>query len=386
MAILKGTEEPHDPVCFNPDGTRLDGRAVDELRPFSCRVGVIKNAQGSALVQHGGNTIIAAIYGPREVHPRHLAKPDRGILRVYYRMNTYSVWERKSPAPNRRENEISKVIREALEPVLFLEAYPDSQIEVYIQVIAADGGTRCASTTAASLALADAGIPMRSMVVGVAAGKAQGKVILDLGDKEDKVGEADVPAVVIMKTKEISLLQFDGEMSLEEMKLGFEYILKGAEEIHAKQIGALKGKYEDIQEQAEIEDNVIKQSIADGEISKIPDEPLDELSSEELDAPDDDIMEALDGNQYEEEDEEEISEEDYEEDEFDDDDEDEDEVDEIEEIEEIEDIPKSDDNSQISGISFEDISSKNTSPDSSSEESSKTEEKTTDESTQGGKN
>ena len=124
MAILKGTEEPHDPVCFKPDGTRLDGRAVDEIRPFSCKVGVINNAQGSALVRHGGNQIIAAIYGPREVHPRHLAKPDRGILRVYYRMNTFSVWERKSPAPNRRENEISKVIREALEPVLFLEAYP----------------------------------------------------------------------------------------------------------------------------------------------------------------------------------------------------------------------------------------------------------------------
>ena len=248
--------EPHDPVCFRKDGKRLDGREVDEPRPFSCEIGVIKNAQGSAVVRHGGNLIYAAVYGPREVHPRHLARPDRGILRVYYRMATFSVHERKSPAPNRRENEISKVIREALEPVLFLEAYPDSQIEVFIEVIAADGGTRCASTTAASLALADAGIPMRSMVVGIAAGKAQGKVILDLGDKEDKVGQADVPVVVVMKDKSISLLQFDGEMSLEEMKLGFEYILKGAEVIYQKQLEALKGKYEAIQAkvQKEIED------------------------------------------------------------------------------------------------------------------------------------
>jgi len=169
--------EPHDPVCFRKDGKRLDGRDVDEPRPFSCEVGVIKNAQGSAVVLHGGNLIYAAVYGPREVHPRHLAKPDRGILRVYYRMSTFSVHDRKSPAPNRRDNEISKVIREAIEPVLFLEAYPDSQIEVFIQIMAADGGTRCASTTAASLALADAGIPMRSMIVGIAAGKAQDKVI-----------------------------------------------------------------------------------------------------------------------------------------------------------------------------------------------------------------
>lgn len=291
MAILRGTEEPHDPVCFRPDGRRLDGRAVDELRPFECEVGVIKNAQGSALVRHGGNQIYAVVYGPREVHPRHLAKPDRGILRVYYRMCTFSVYERKSPAPNRRENEISKVIREALEPVLFLEAYPDSQIEIYIEVVAADGGTRCASTTAASLALADAGIPMRSMVVGVAAGKAEGKVLLDLGDKEDKVGQADVPAVVIMKTKDISLLQFDGEMSVDEMKTGFQYILKGAEEIYQKQMNALRGKYEDIQEQAELEDDIIKQAQGDeleastdiesAEISSNPESDEDEEATPE---------------------------------------------------------------------------------------------------------
>ncbi len=253
--------EPHDPICFRKDGKRLDGREVDEPRPFSCEVGVIKNAQGSAVVRHGGNLIYVAVYGPREVHPRHLAKPDRGILRVYYRMSTFSVHDRKSPAPNRRDNEISKVIREAIEPVLFLEAYPDSQIEVFIQIMAADGGTRCASTTAASLALADAGIPMRSMIVGIAAGKAQDKVILDLGDKEDKVGQADVPAVVVMKDKTISLLQFDGEMSIEEMKLGFKYILKGAEVIYQKQLEALKGKYEAIQMQAKKESEEYQKTL-----------------------------------------------------------------------------------------------------------------------------
>ncbi len=270
MPILKGTEEPHDPVCFNEDGSRLDGRAVDEVRAFSCEVGVIKNAQGSALVRHGGNQIYAAVYGPREVHPRHMAKPDRGILRVYYRMCTFSVHERKSPAPNRRENEISKVIREALEPVLFLEAYPDSQIEIYIEVVAADGGTRCASTTAASLALADAGIPMKSLVVGVAAGKAQDKVILDLGDKEDKVGQADVPAVVVMKDKTISLLQFDGEMTTDEMELGFKYILKGAEDIYQIQLEALKKKYEKISEEVKLEDAEIAKKI---EASPVKAEP-----------------------------------------------------------------------------------------------------------------
>lgn len=284
--------EPHDPVLFRDDGKRLDGRNNDDLRPFSCKVGVIKNAQGSALVQHGGNKIYAAVYGPREVHPRHMARSDTGILRVYYRMATFSVHERKSPAPNRREVEISKVIREALEPVLFLEAYPDSAIEVFVEVVAADGGTRCASTTAAALALADAGIPMRSLVVGVAAGKAQGQVILDCNDKEDKVGDADLPMAVIMKDKTISLLQFDGIMNPTELETAFNYVLKGAEIIHAKQIEALKGKYDAIRERAEEENKIVKAAISTGSVSTVTEE-AEAGEGDESSAQDEDLADAI---------------------------------------------------------------------------------------------
>ena len=105
MTILIPEEYPK--ILIDKDGKRVDGRALDELRPFSCKIGVLANAHGSAYVEHGKNKIYAGVYGPREVHPRHLARPDRGILRVHYRMSTFSVHERKSPAPNRREREIS---------------------------------------------------------------------------------------------------------------------------------------------------------------------------------------------------------------------------------------------------------------------------------------
>jgi exosome complex component RRP41 len=75
-------------------------------------------------------------------------------------MAPFSVQERKSPAPSRREIELSKVIRESLQPSVFMEYYPRTMIDVFIEILQADGGTRCASITAASLALADAGIPM----------------------------------------------------------------------------------------------------------------------------------------------------------------------------------------------------------------------------------
>jgi len=267
-------EEKIPKELFRADGSRLDGRKVDDIRHFACKVGVLKNAQGSAYVEHGGNKIYAAVYGPREVHPKHMARSDRGILKVYYRMATFSVFERKSPAPNRREVEISKVIREALEPVLFLEIYPDSAIEIFIEIVAADGGTRCASVTAASLALADAGIPMKSLVVGLAAGKANGKVILDCSDKEDKVGDADVPISVIMRNKDISLLQFDGQMTPDELHTAFAYVLKGAEIIYQKQIEALKKKYDDISLETIEENKIVSEKMGTPVGS-------DDLSSEE---------------------------------------------------------------------------------------------------------
>lgn len=248
------------------DGKRLDGRALDEMRPFSCKIGVLDNADGSAFVSHGGNRIYAGVYGPREVHPKHLSRADKGILRVYYRMATFSVHERASPAPNRRALEISKVIEDAIEPTLFMELYPDSAIEVYVTVIAAEGGTRCASTTAVSLALADAGIPMKTLTAAIAAGKADGKIILDCSDEEDKAGDADMPCAIQMKDEKISLLQFDGDMTPQEINTAIDLVKMGARKIFAAMNDAIKDKFNQIKLQTDEENKKLpqKESIEDG--------------------------------------------------------------------------------------------------------------------------
>ncbi len=246
MGLLIPEKKIHDLIDKNE--RRVDGRKCDELRNFSCKVGVLENAEGSAYVEHGGNKIYAAVYGPREVHPRHMARSDRGILQVNYRMATFSVFERKSPAPNRREIEISMVIRNALEPMLFLEIYPNSAIEIFVEVVAADGGTRCASTTAAALALADAGIPMRDLITGVAIGLVNDHIALDLNDFEDKAGDADIPCGFVVREKKLALLQFDGNMTPDQILQAIEMAHKGASEIYAKQQAALREKYQKIRE------------------------------------------------------------------------------------------------------------------------------------------
>jgi exosome complex component RRP41 len=234
---------------FRDDGKRLDGRDKEELRPIKMQVGVIENADGSAYLEWGNNKIYAAVYGPREVHPHHLAKPDRGVLRVFYRMATFSVFDRKRPAPGRREKEISMIITDCLEPVLFLELYPGTAFEIFIEVMDADGGTRCASTTVAALALADAGIPMRSLVTAVAVGKIDGQIVTDLSGIEDKAGEADLPCAITWFNEELSLLQFDGDMKIKNLKEYLSQAKNALAKIYDLQVEALKKKYIEIQEE-----------------------------------------------------------------------------------------------------------------------------------------
>ena len=100
-----------DVVLLDENGIRSDGRKVNETRKVTIKVGVLKNASGSAYIEFGGNKILAGVFGPRDVHPKHMSNPDTGILRVRYHMEPFSVGERKKPAPSRREIEISKVIK-----------------------------------------------------------------------------------------------------------------------------------------------------------------------------------------------------------------------------------------------------------------------------------
>jgi exosome complex component RRP41 len=229
-------------------GLRLDGRRPDELRPIKIEVGVLSNADGSAYIEQGKNKILAAVYGPKELHPKHLALPDRMVLRCRYHMAPFSVQERKSPAPSRREIELSKVIREALEPAVFVEYYPRTAVDIFIEVLQADGSTRCTSITAASLALADAGVPMRDLVAACSAGKVEDLIVLDLNDVEDKVGSADVPVAYMPNLAAITLLQMDGILTPEEFEEAVKLAIEGCRKIYIMQKEALKARYVSVKE------------------------------------------------------------------------------------------------------------------------------------------
>ncbi len=231
------------PVLMTEDGRRIDGRRADELRPLRIQAGALRQADGSAFVEWGANKVMAAVYGPREVHPRHLQENNKAIVQCKYNMAAFSVDERKRPGLDRRSQEISKVIAEAFESVIFVEEYPRTSIDIYIEVLQANAGTRCAGVVAASVALADAGIPMVDLLPAVAVGKVAGHVVLDLKKEEDNFGEADLPMALVPQSGRLVLLQMEGHMTRTELSKALDLGVGGCRKIYEEMKRALRERY-----------------------------------------------------------------------------------------------------------------------------------------------
>jgi len=232
------------------DGKRIDGRALDELRPIKIEARVLNDADGSAYIEWGKNKILAGVYGPEECVPRHEQSLYRSVVRCRYNMAPFSGMEEHGRSgPSRRSKELSKVIREAFENVIISENFPKTQIEIFLEVLQSDGGTRCAAVTAAAVALADAGIPMKDLICAVAVCKIDGRMAVDPGKEEDNFGESDMPIAFSPRTGEILLFQMDGLLSKEELAEGLSLARQAASKIHAIQEAAIRKVYEEPKEE-----------------------------------------------------------------------------------------------------------------------------------------
>lgn len=225
---------------------RIDGRKFDELRPIRAEVGIIPNADGSALFAHGDTVAIAAVYGPKKLHPAHLQDPERGIIRCNYNMLPFSVTERARPGPSRRSKEIGMVSGNALASVVDLEKFPGAVIDVEIMILQANASTRCAGINAGAMALAQAGVIMREMVSSVSIGKIDDKIVADITKDEEDYhegeGATDIPFTLTSRTKEIVHLQLDGKIQTNRLKEAYVAAVSACEKIHDYQLRALKGE------------------------------------------------------------------------------------------------------------------------------------------------
>ncbi len=223
---------------------RFDGRKFDETRPITAKVGVVPNADGSAIFSFGDTVAIAAVYGPKQLHPQHLQNPSTGILRCNYSMMSFSVTDRIKPGPNKRSTEISKITEWALDKAVLIEEFPNTVIDIHISIPQADASTRCAGINAASLALAHAGIPMKELVCSVSVGKMDKQLVVDVNkqeeDYEEGEGATDIAMSFLSTSGNLTHIQLDGTISSKELKEAIKLGRETSKKIYEIQKKALK--------------------------------------------------------------------------------------------------------------------------------------------------
>ena len=227
---------------------RYDGRAVSEMRPIEAKAGVISRADGSGYFRIGGTEAYAAVYGPRNLFPRFMQDPKKGILRCKYNMMPFSgSGDRVRPGTSRRSKEISWVTQQALLPALNLEDFPNAVVDVFIELPQTDAGTRAAGICAAAIALADAGLTMKGLPASIAVGRVGDKLVIDLTKEEEDFdgegGVADMPIAMLPNLNQVTLLQMDGHLDPKLVVEGVNLAREALFEINKIQREALRARY-----------------------------------------------------------------------------------------------------------------------------------------------
>eukprot|EP01130_Rhizamoeba_saxonica_P006213 TRINITY_DN246_c0_g1_i1.p1 TRINITY_DN246_c0_g1~~TRINITY_DN246_c0_g1_i1.p1 ORF type:complete len:256 (-),score=45.36 TRINITY_DN246_c0_g1_i1:82-819(-) len=233
---------------LSPEGLRIDGRRPTELRNIQTNMGLLQSADGSAYYEQGNTKVLAAVYGPREGAMRSKMHHDKAIINCEYSMATFSTGERKVRSKgDRRSVEISLIIRQVFESTVLVNLFPRSQIDIYVQILQADGGTRCAAINAASLALIDAGIPMKDFAVACAAGCVDGTPIVDLNYREDSSYQSpDMPIAILPKSNKITMLQMDQKLHLDTFEKVLQCAVDGCHQIYDIMVTKVKERTEEL--------------------------------------------------------------------------------------------------------------------------------------------
>jgi ribonuclease PH len=237
---------------------RSDGREADQIRPVSFELGIAPNASGSVLVAMGNTRVICGVM-IEETVPRWMKEQGvtGGWLTAEYSMLPYSTNTRKPRDITKgrldgRSTEIQRLIGRSLRAVVDLEKLGSRTMWIDCDVLQADGGTRTAAITGASLAVAVAcrkladdkkieAPPIRKLVAAVSAGVLNGEPVLDLNYEEDKEVSVDFN-LVATEDGEFVELQGSGEettFSGEQLSAMLTLGKKGIAELIAAQRAVL---------------------------------------------------------------------------------------------------------------------------------------------------
>ncbi|KAM5125934.1 exosome complex component RRP41 [Mantella aurantiaca] len=220
---------------LSDEGFRQDGRRPGELRKIQCRMGVFAQADGSAYVEQGNTKALASVYGPHEIRgSRGKTLHDRAVVNCQYSMATFSTAERKRrPHGDRRSIEMTIHLKQTFEAAILTQLYPRSQIDIYVQILQADGGNYCTCVNAATLAIIDAGIPMRDYVCACSAGFIEDTPLADLSYVEEAAGGPQLALALLPKSEQIALLEMNSRLHEDNLERVMDAAAKACKDVYA---------------------------------------------------------------------------------------------------------------------------------------------------------
>ncbi|NXS40078.1 EXOS4 protein, partial [Balaeniceps rex] len=165
---------------------------------------------------------------------RSKALPDRALVNCQYSMATFSTGERRRrPHGDRQASELALQLKQTFEAAILTCLYPRSQIDIYVQILQADGGEYCACVNAATLAVMDAGIPMRDYVCASSAGLAEDTPLADLSSPEEAAGGPRLVLALLPASGQIALLQLSARLHQERLEAALEAAGEACRALHA---------------------------------------------------------------------------------------------------------------------------------------------------------
>ena len=165
---------------LSPEGLRVDGRRAGEVRRLRLRLGASAASDGSAYLEQGNTKVLATVSGPHEAAHRGKAVHDSALLTVDVATLPFAGGQhRPQGRTDRGSIELGAAIRKTFDPVVQLQLYARTQIDVAVCVMQADGGVRSAAINAVTLAMMDAGIAMEDFVCACSVGSVGGALLLD---------------------------------------------------------------------------------------------------------------------------------------------------------------------------------------------------------------
>lgn len=225
---------------LSDSGFRQDGRKATDLRRIACRLGVYRQADGSAYLEQGFTKVLAAVYGPHEVRRKGASSrtlPDRARINCQYSMATFSTGERKvRPRGDRKSREFTQHLEKTFEAVILTKAYPNSQIDIYCEILQSDGGNLSACINAATLALIDAGVSIRDFVCSCTSSWYRDTPLMDVNHWEESSSGGNAPLVtmaLLPKSEEIVLFELDSRLHCDNLEKIIDASMQGCKDVHA---------------------------------------------------------------------------------------------------------------------------------------------------------